>query len=74
MVGILVYNKTLKKYGILVHDLWAIKGLMHGDGFEVYLDGDWKEEYIQYDYQKNEWYLVHSKLRGNQLENIKVRY
>ena len=39
MVGILAYNKTLNKYGILVHDLWSIKGLNHGAGIEVYLDG-----------------------------------
>ena len=74
MVGILAYNKTLNKYGILVHDLWSIKGLNHGDGIYVYLDGDWRKDHIQYDDQKGEWYLVHSKLRGHKLENIKVRY
>ena len=71
--GILGYNYDNDRIGILdVMDLWADDGLHCGETLEVYIDGEWKSDRIEM--SGSEWYLVYSKLKGDQLEGIKVRY
>ena len=70
--GYLGYNSDNDRYGILNDmDLWHNEGLHCGDGIEVYVNGEWMADRIEY---FNEWYLVYSKLKGDSLEHLKVRY
>lgn len=71
--GILGYNYENERYGILdAMDLWADKGLHCGETFEVFINNEWKADRIEM--SKGQWYLVYSKLEGDQLEGLKVRY
>lgn len=40
---------------------------------EVFIDGKWRADRIEFDHSINSWYLVYSKLYGEQLENLIVR-
>ncbi|NFO48633.1 hypothetical protein FDB40_17410 [Clostridium botulinum] len=71
--GILGYNYDTKRIGILdAMDLWANDELHCGETFEVYIDNEWKADRLEL--SGSEWYLVYSKLKGDQLEGLKVRY
>lgn len=71
--GKLSYNYENERYGILDRmDLWLDSGLHCGECFEVFINGEWVADRIEL--SKGEWYLVYSKLCGDELEGIKVRY
>lgn len=73
--GILGYNSEEKRIGILNSmDLWEHSGLHCGECFEVFIDGEWIVDRIEYRSSTKEWYLVYSKLSGEQLEGLKVKY
>ncbi|MBC2460395.1 DUF5348 domain-containing protein [Clostridium beijerinckii] len=72
-IGWLGYNSNNDRMGILDNmDLWADDGLHCGECFEVFLNDEWKAERLELG--NGEWYLVYSKLSGEQLEGLKVRY
>lgn len=71
--GILGYNKTTKRIGLLVTDLWEIDGFHCGEDLEVYVDGSWVSTRMEYDWGKKEWYLTGTGLSGDGLEHIKAR-
>lgn len=73
-IGILGYNYDTDRYGILSFDLWENDGLHCGEVFEIYLDGKWLVDRIEYKFSKKEWYLVYSKLSNDELEDLKIRY
>lgn len=71
--GVLGYNYDNDRYGILDRmDLWADNGLHCGECFEVFLKGEWVADRIEM--SKGQYYLVYSKLHGDELEGLKVRY
>lgn len=71
--GRLGYNYNNDRMGILDRmDLWADDGLHCGECFEVFLNGEWVADRLEL--SKGQWYLVYSKLSGDQLEGLKVRY
>jgi len=73
--GILGYNYDEKRIGILNSmDLWADSGLHCGECFEVLINDEWVADRIEYRSSNQEWYLVYSGLKGEQLEGVKVRY
>ena len=85
MTGILGYNSSNDRYGLLVMDLWEIDGFHCGDTLEVW-DSD-KEQWIPtrmemhyqpsafwFPKQRNDgWYLVGTPFRGQALEGLRVR-
>lgn len=72
-IGYLAYNIDNDRMGILNNmDLWADDGLHCGETFEVYINDTWKSDRLEL--SKGEWYLVYSKLRGNELDGLKIRY
>lgn len=73
--GKLGYNYDEKRMGILDRmDLWADTGLHCGETFEVFINGEWVADRIEYSSKSKEWYLVYNKLTGDELEGLKVRY
>lgn len=73
-VGKLGYNKQNDRFGILIDDLWVDDGLHCGECFEIFVDGEWSVDRIEFSSKSNEWYLVYSKLSGYDLERLKVRF
>lgn len=72
-IGWLGYNNKNDRIGILDKmDLWADNGLHRGESFELFLNGEWVADRLEF--SNEQWYLVDSKLRGSQLEGLKVRY
>jgi hypothetical protein len=71
--GKLAYNYKNDRYGILTMDLWKVDGLHCGETFEVLINGEWVADRIEMLFG-GEWYLVYSKLKGSELENLPVRY
>ena len=72
--GILSYNSSNDRYGVLVMDLWHNDGLHCGESLDVW-DYD-KEQWIPTRIEmrwKNEWYLVDTPYSGTALEGLKVR-
>lgn len=67
------YNCELDRYGILEHDLWVNEGLHCGDCIEVFINGEWIQDRIEYDHRIKNWYLVKSGFVGEELEFIKVK-
>lgn len=71
--GILGYNYNNDRFGILnAMDLWEDDGLHCGETFEVFINGEWVADRLEL--SEGKWYLVYSKLRGDQLEGVKVRF
>lgn len=71
--GILGYNYDNERMGILdAMDLWADDSLHCGETFEVYIKNEWVADRLEM--SGSEWYLVYSKLKGDELEGLKVRY
>ena len=70
--GRLGYNSENDRYGVLTMGLWEDDGLHCGDTLEIFLDGKWQSDRIEMGID-GKWYLVYSKLRGSDLENIPVR-
>lgn len=71
-MGTLSYNYENDRYGILNMDMWEDSGLHCGECFEVYINDTWIADRIEMSH--SEWYLVYSKLKGSELEGLKVRY
>ncbi|HBJ2623691.1 hypothetical protein FDB24_16710 [Clostridium botulinum] len=72
--GILGYNYDNDRYGILNSmDLWETEGLNCGEGLEIFINGKWVSDRLEMTCDKK-WYLVESKLQGNQLEGLKIKY
>lgn len=67
------YNYENDRYGILDMDLFVDKGLHCGECIEIKINGEWIQDRIEYDHKINNWYLVKSKLIGEQLEYLEVR-
>lgn len=67
------YNVEIDRYGILDHDLFIDSGLHCGECIEVFVDGKWIQDRIEYDHKIKNWYLVKSGLVGEELEYLKVR-
>ncbi|ACD22236.1 hypothetical protein FDE76_12340 [Clostridium botulinum] len=71
--GILGYNYNNERYSILnAMDLWEDSGLHCGEVLEVFIDGKWIADRIEIG--KGEWYLIYSKLHGEQLEGLRIRF
>jgi hypothetical protein len=72
-IGWLGYNSNNDRMGILNNmDLWADDWLHCGETFEVFLNDEWIADRLEL--SKGQWYLVYSKLEGDELEGLKVRY
>lgn len=74
IIGRLGYNEELDRYGILISDLWENEGLHCGDSIEVLINNEWIKDRIEYDNKIKKWYLFNSKLVGEELEFLKVRF
>lgn len=42
------YNAELKCYGILQGDLWIKPAIYLDEEFQVFIDGEWEETYLQH--------------------------
>lgn len=73
MEGRLGYNDELERYGVLVSDLWQKDGLHCGECFDIFINGEWISDRIEYNHEIKKWYLVKSKLVGEELEYLRVR-
>lgn len=74
-IGTLGYNYDTERIGILNRmDLWQDTGLHCGECLEVFINDKWVKDRIEYKSSNKEWYLVYSKLAGNQLEGLRVRF
>lgn len=76
-IGFLAYNYKNDRYGILNNmDLWEDDGLHCGTGFEVWDNKTetWIADRLEMRHNPNEWYLVESKLKGDELEHLRIRY
>lgn len=83
VTGILGYNSSNDRYGLLVMDLWRIEGFHCGDLLDVWDSA--KEEWIptrmemrwqapSFPPKRNDgWYLVGTPYNGTALEGLKVR-
>lgn len=70
--GFLGYNDRNGRFGILSDmDLWVDDGLHCGELVEVRVNDKWMVDRIEL---SDEWYLVYSKLKGDELEHLRVRY
>lgn len=73
-IGWLGYNSNNDRMGILNNmDLWSDDSLHCGETFEVFINGEWVQDRIEMKFDKT-WYLVETKLQGDELEGLKVRY
>lgn len=72
--GILGYNSNEERMGILSFDLWVKgkEGLHCGSTFEVLINDEWIADRLEL--SQGQWYLVYSKLKGDELEGLKIRY
>ena len=73
ITGILGYNSSNDRYGLLVMDLWEIDGFHCGECLDVW-DYD-KEQWIPTRIEMNHsgWYLIDTPYSGTALEGLKVR-
>lgn len=70
--GFLGYNYDTDRFGVLdVMDLWLDDGLHCGEVFEVLINDEWVSDRLEL--SGSEWYLVYSKLKGDELEGLKVK-
>jgi len=67
------YNEQNDRYGILESDLWIDEGLHCGECIEIMLNDKWVKDRIEYDNNIKNWYLVKSRLIGEELEYLQVR-
>ena len=67
------YNEQNDRYGILESDLWIDEGLHCGECIEIMLNDKWVKDRIEYDNNIKNWYLVNSRLIGEELEYLQVR-
>ena len=68
----LAYNDETKRFGVINSmDLWENEGLHCGQCLKVFINGEWVEDRLEMTWN-SQWYLVKSKLKEEQLENLKV--
>lgn len=74
MTGILGYNSSNDRYGLLVSDLWEIDGFHCGETLDLwdYEQERWIPTRMEMHYP-NEWYLVGTPYQGAALEGLRVR-
>lgn len=72
--GYLGYNSENKRYGILNADLWVDDGLHCGECFEVWDNANEKWIPTRIEMSGQEWYLVGTRFKGDDLEHLKVRF
>ena len=70
-IGYLGYNQENDRYGILYMDCWEDTGLHCGEVVEVLVNDEWIQDRIEF---SDDWYLVYSKLKGNDLEHLQVKF
>ncbi len=71
-VGYLYFNEDTDRFGIINDlDLWENEGLHCGEGLEILINDMWIHDRIEMT-RDGEYYLVNSKLKGNELNFIKV--
>lgn len=70
--GRLGFNQSNKRYGLLNMDLWEDTGLHCGATLEVLIDDKWVPTRMEMNRQ-DEWYLVGTGLKGDQLEYVQAR-
>lgn len=83
ITGILGYNRSNGRYGLLVMDLWKIEGLHCGQSLEVWDcdTGQWISTRLEMHWQapsfppkRNDgWYLVGTSFSGTALDGLRVR-
>lgn len=72
--GKLGYNCENDRFGILNSmDLWEEEGLHCGQGLEIYIEDNWVKDRLEMT-REGTWYLVETKLKGMDLEGLKVKY
>lgn len=81
--GILAYNGENERFGMLACDLWEVEGFHCGDCFEVWNSEEekWNSVRIEKHFQEpslikedyENWYLVGTKLQGEELEGLRIR-
>lgn len=71
--GVLGYNRENDRYGLLQSDLWLIDGFHCGENIEIKLDGEWIHTRFEYDWERQEWYLVGTDLRGSNIDYVRAR-
>jgi len=69
--GILGYKIDSERYGLLVSDLWE-KEFHCGDTVEIKINGEWETDRFEMSNQ-GYWYLVNSKIKGEELEYLQAR-
>ena len=67
------YNWENDRYGMKESKTWIDSGLHCGECIEVKINGKWIKDRIEYDHKINNWYLVNSKLIGEELEYLEVK-
>lgn len=70
-VGYLSYNENNNRYGVKDATQWLDSGLHCGETIELYIDGSWTVDRIEYD--AGEWFFVYSRLKGQDLDGLKAR-
>lgn len=85
MTGILGYNSSNDRYGLLVCDLWEIDGFHCGQTLEVWdsdteqwiptrMEMHYQPSTFQFPKRRNDgWYLVGTEYSGQALEGLRVR-
>ncbi|MFQ9249288.1 MAG: DUF5348 domain-containing protein [Clostridium paraputrificum] len=72
--GYLGYNFENDRFGILdSSDLWINEGLHCGESMYVYINDEWIPDRLEM-YRNGTWYLVETKLEGDKLEGLKVKF
>lgn len=70
--GYLSYNSYNNRFGIKKGENWLDSGLSCGTILEIFYHGKWETDRLELS-SSDKWYLVFSKLKGEELENLKVR-
>ncbi|WP_294361014.1 DUF5348 domain-containing protein [uncultured Clostridium sp.] len=71
-MGYLYFNEDTDRFGIInSSDLWENEGLHCGEVLEVLINDEWIQDRIEMTWDE-EYYLVNSKLKGNELNFVKV--
>lgn len=72
--GILGYNSSNDRYGLLVCDLWEIDGFHCGETLDVwdYDNEQWIPTRMEMKWNEG-WYLVDTHFSGSDLEGLRVR-
>ena len=70
--GRLGYNRENRRYGLLVTDLWEVKGFHCGQAIEIKIAEKWVKTRFEMNHE-NKWYLVGTDLVDEDLEFLKAR-